>query len=105
MSYRFYMFERRDHAKHEDLANAALALCKGARQTEGITSAKFFWSGFDDIAFLIEGDNNALNAPFSGDPEANARAGFAFMDLAKQKMDIRLTDPKISAEAFQMAGR
>lgn len=105
MSYRFYMFERRDHAKHEDLANTALALCKGARQTKGITFAKFYWSGFDNIVFLIEGDNQALNAPFSGNPEANAKAGFDFMDLAKQTMDIRLADPKTSAEAFRMAGR
>ena len=105
MSYRFFMFERRDNAKHEDLANAALALCRGARQTNGINSAKFYWSGFDNIVFLIEGDNQALNTPFAGNPEANAKAGFAFMDLAKQTMDIRLGDPKAGADAFRMAGR
>ena len=105
MPFRFYMFERRDNADRTAIANNALALCRAIRETNGINSAKFYWSGLDHIALLIDGENTALNAPGSGNPNQAAKAAFDLSDVTRQTMDIRLAEPRLGEEAYRSAGR
>ena len=104
MPYRLMIFERRDNASREEMANTALAICKGMKKVDGINSAKFYWSGLDNIVFLTEGTMEALNSGGGNNPDI-IKLAFDLSDLTKQTMNILLAEPRAGEEAYRSAGR
>ena len=106
MSYRFILCERRDNADRVAMANTALAICREVKKSEGIVSAKYYWSGPDKIAFLVEGEPRILNGGVgAANPVEMGKLLFTLSDLSRQTMDIILADPGLGAQAYQNAGR
>ena len=96
------VWERRDNADRNDLANAALALCRGIKPADSVTSSKFYWYTADTIVIWTEGEASA----FDYNPDANVgKAIFALSDLAKLTMNWRLSDAKLGEETYKAAGR
>lgn len=104
MPYRFVMCERRDNVDRTAMANTALAICRGSRKTKGINSAKFYWSGPDNIVFLIEGEMGALNAGPGDSPEMG-KLLFDMSDLTRVTMNILLGEPRAGEQAYKSSGR
>ena len=104
MPYRLIICERRDQADREAMAKTALAICRESRKTSGIQSAKFYWSGADNIVFLIEGDLGALNAG-AGDNPAMGKLFYDMSDLTRMTMNIVLLDPRSGEQSYRSAGR
>ena len=105
MPYRLYMYERRDNGDRNEMALAALASCKIYRKTEGINSARFYWSGTERIGILLEGTPAALNTPAAGAEPSDAKVAFDMADLAKQVDDIMLSEAKAGEQTHKDAGR
>ena len=107
MPIQFQVWERRDNADRNALANAALDLCRATRATDGIRSARFYWNGADAVVFLTDGERQALNdlgdgAKMTAD---QARAVFTLSDQARATESRRLAEPGAGAEIYQRAGR
>lgn len=105
MPYRLYMWERRDNANRNDFALAALASCKVYRKTDGISSARYYWSGTERIGILLEGTPAALNTPTAGSDPSDAKLYFDLADLAKPVDDIQLSEAKAGEETAKAGGR
>ena len=105
MSIQIQIWERRDGGSREPMGNTALELCRVIRKTKGINSARFYWSGPDEIVFLVEGEEAALGNPDQATLADFARLGFILSDNAKQTLSKRLMDPKAGLENYRMAGR
>ncbi|MBI4764317.1 MAG: hypothetical protein HY787_06910 [Deltaproteobacteria bacterium] len=56
MPIQLTIWERRDKGRRETMENKAFELCRLRRKSGGITSARFYWSGSDEIVFLVEGE-------------------------------------------------
>ena len=99
MPIQLMIYERRDNGSREAMGNSALEMCRAARKREGITSARYYWTG-DSIAFLYEGEADALNYPYAEDQiEKYGRAAFVLMDNARVTLNSRLVDAR---DALQM---
>jgi len=76
MPMQLQIWERRQNGDRELMANAALFMCRAVRETKGIASSRFYWSGTERIVFLTNGDDAALSTPlsgFTGDPTDPSR--------------------------------
>ena len=98
MPIQLTIYERRDNGSREAMGNSALGLCRTARKREGITSARYYWTG-DSIAFLYEGEADALNNPYTEAQQEYGRAAFVLMDNARLTLNSRLIDAR---DALQM---
>lgn len=99
MPIQLTIYERRDNGSREAIGNTALELCRIARKREGITSARYYWTG-DSVAFLYEGDANAINSPYTeAQMEEYGRAAFVLMDNARITLNLRLIEAR---NALQM---
>ena len=105
MPIQLSIWERRDNGDREVMGNTALAICRFERTTNGITSAKFYWSGSERIVFLTEGEGPALSGIGESYPPDYYKAGFVLADNARVTMNLRLTDPRESLETYRAAGR
>lgn len=105
MPIQLNVFERRDNADREALADAAMAMCRASRAREGITSSRFYWHRSETIVFLTEGEAAALDTMEQGAPEDFYRAGFALFDLAREIINWRLLDPRVGEKSYRAAGR
>jgi hypothetical protein len=105
MAYRLFIWERRDNADRAAFGNTALAACKIYRKTDGINSARFYWSGTERIGILLEGTPAALNSPGAGAAPSDAKVAFDMADLARQTDDILLSEAKTGEELYKSAGR
>jgi hypothetical protein len=99
------MYERRDNGDRNDMAMAALGFCRALRKTDGINSAKYYWSGTDSIGILLEGEGPALSSPGAGIDPADVKFAFDLGDAARQTMDIQLSEAKAGEETAKAAGR
>ena len=107
MPFQLGIFERRDNGERVAMAQAALAACRAMRQTKGITSARYYWSGSEQIVILVQGEGPALANAASGNPAEFAKASLDLQDHTKTIMNIRLTEPQaeIVTESYRSAGR
>ena len=107
MPIQIQVWERRDSADRNALANAALDICRASRATEGIRSSRFYWSGADTVVFLTDGETQALNDLGDGSKVTadQARALFTLSDLARATDSRRLAEPGAGQEIYRRAGR
>ncbi len=103
MPIQLTIYERRDNGTREAMGKTALELCRIYRKREGITSARYYWTG-DGVAFLTEGEATALDTLNAAAPQDASRAAFVLMDNARPTLSLRLIDAR---DALQMrdAGR
>lgn len=96
--------ERREGVDRNDLAFAALQLCRRWRATDGVTAARYFWIDPSRIFVMVEGEGGSLNpGSFNADPD-NAAAAFALDDLARMTMNQGLADARAGQETYTTAG-
>jgi hypothetical protein len=105
MPIQLSILERRDGGSRETMGNTALELCRIIRKRKGINSARFYWSGPDEIVLWVEGEEAALGTPDQATLADFARLGFILADNAKQTLSKRLMDPRAGVENYRMAGR
>lgn len=110
MPMQLQIWERRQNGDRELMANAALFFCRAARQTKGIASARFYWSGTERLVVLSQGEDSALSAPFSGftgDRNQLMKYTYDIQDHIKVAFSIRLTEPNAEGvvEGYKAAGR
>lgn len=105
MAIQLSIWERRDSGNRETMGNTALELCRLSRKREGITSARFYWSGPEEIVFWVEGETTALDTPAQGNLADYARLGFLLSDHARMSLNKRLMDPRAGVENYRVAGR
>lgn len=96
-------FRRRPSVDRNDLGAAALNLCRTIRSTNPqVTSAKFYWINFNDLAFITEGEAG-FNA---GPPPQEAQAAVAAMyDFADEIHHRQLAEARLGQDAWEQAGR
>ncbi len=95
--------ERFTSADRNDLALAALEYCRAARETEGVTSSRFYWIDPNEIAILIEAEPGAwgpwsVNVP----SRRSAVAMFALADLARNTVNETWGDAKSGEETYKL---
>jgi hypothetical protein len=95
-------FERRDQADRNDLALAALQLCRVQRSRDEVTSAKFYWQSWDTVVIAVDCDSFAMDGKPSPDL-AKAQSGIS--NLATMTDFTILQDAGIGQEAYEVAGR
>ena len=98
MPIQFSVYERRDNGDRDEMAKAALEICRISRKTQGITSARYYWTG-DSIAFITEGESTAINKIATTDQKNYYRAAFILMDNTRTTLNLNLQEPR---EAVQM---
>ncbi|MEZ4501732.1 MAG: hypothetical protein R3C39_03835 [Dehalococcoidia bacterium] len=95
-------FERRDHADRNEMALAALQLCRVQRARSNVSSAKFYWPSWDSIAVLVECSS------FEMDEQPNpdlAKAGSGLANLARMTDFKIMAEAGVGQEAYEVAGR
>ena len=105
MPIQLIIWERRDNGDRETMGNTALEVCRIFRARDGITSARFYWSGSERVVFLTEGEAAALDTPGQAAPAEYGRAALVYADNARLTLSIRLTEPRASVDAYRAAGR
>jgi hypothetical protein len=110
MPIQLQIWERRQNGDRQLMADAALFFCRAVRQTKGITSSRFYWSGTERMVLLTQGEGPALNAPFSGftgDRNQLAKHTYDIQDHVTVPFNIRLTEPQaeVVVESYRSAGR
>ena len=105
MSIEIQIWERRDGGSRETMGNTALEVCRILRKSEGINSARFYWSGTEEIVFWVEGETAALDTPNQKTLADYIRLGFILADNAKQTLSKRLMDPREGLQTYRTAGR
>lgn len=97
-------YRRRPGADRNELALAALQLCRTLRGHDDVTSSRLFWDGWNDITVITEGAPTMWNTDGSPDPDImKATAGLA--DLADLTSQSRLAEAKMGQESYEVAGR
>jgi hypothetical protein len=105
MPIQLNILERRDGGSRETMGNTALELCRLVRKNKGITSARFYWSGSEDIVFWVEGEASALDNPDPATLADYSRLLFTLADNARMTLTKRLADQKTSLQTYRNAGR
>jgi hypothetical protein len=105
MPIQLNIWERRDGGDRVTMGNTALELCRIIRKRKGITSARFYWSGMDEIVFMAEGEAAALDTPAQDTLAELGRLGFILADNARITLNKRLIDPRAGVENYRTAGR
>ena len=105
MPIQLMIWERRDNGDRETMGDTALEVCRIIRSRDGITSARFYWSGSETTVFLFEGEAAALDTPGQAAPAEYGRAGLVYADNARLIRNIRLTEPRVALETYRAAGR
>jgi hypothetical protein len=105
MSIQIMIWERRDSGSRETMGNTALELCRIIRKRKGISSARFYWAGSEEIVFLSEGEESAFGTSDLMTEGDYARLGFILADNARLTLNKRLMDPRTGAQNYRIAGR
>ena len=105
MPIQLWIWERRDSGSRETMGNTALELCRIIRKRKGINSAKFYWSGSEEVVFLMEGEAAALDTPAQDNLAEFGRLGFTLADNARMTLTKRLGDPRDALQTYRTAGR
>ena len=105
MPIQLSVWERRDNGRRETMGNIALELCRLRRKSEGITSARFYWSGSEEIVFWVEGDAAAIDTLDQKTLADYAWLGFILADHARLTLTKRLSEPREALQTYRTAGR
>jgi len=98
-------FRRRPGVDRNDLGAAALNLCRTMRSNnDKISSAKFYWANYNDIAFITEGEVGFDNNDGQPNPDV-AKAVSAMYDLADETLVRNLAEARLGQTAWEAAGR
>jgi hypothetical protein len=97
-------YRRRPDADRNELALAALQLCRTLRGHDDITSSRLFWDGWNDITIITEGAPTMWNQ--DGTPNVNMmKATSGLADLADVTSQSRLAEAKAGQDAYDAAER
>ena len=94
--------EMRSDADRNAFGLAALAVCKAAKNTNGVNDAKFFWINPNLIGIIVDAEAGAWGADV--DPSAGAmKAFFDLADLSNQVASEIWMSAGVGEERFNMA--
>ena len=97
-------YERFQGADRNDLALAALEVCRAAREADGVTSSRFYWIDPNEIAILIDAEPGAWGPGSAAQPSSRgASAMFALADLARNTVNETWMDARASEETYRLA--
>jgi hypothetical protein len=105
MPIQLSIWERRDGGRRETIGTTALELCRLRRKSEGIHSARFYWSGSDEIVFLVEGEAAALDNLDQKTLADYAWLGLILADHARPTLTKKLSEPRDALQTYRTAGR
>ena len=96
-------WERQENASRDKLGTAALNLCKVAKSTDGVHSAKFYWPNPNMVAFVVEAETGSWG--IGAEPTGEAmKAFFDLGDAASCVMDETWVDASIGQKRSDRAG-
>jgi len=101
MPIQLSIWERRDNGEREAMGNIALAVCRAIRKTKGITSSRYYWSGYEQIVFLTQGEAAALSNAGADNPVEVVKLSVDMLKHAKNTLSLRLTEPQTAVPAYQ----
>ena len=97
-------YERYQNADRNDLALAALEFCRAARESEGVTSSRFFWIDPNEIAILTEAEPGAWGTGSAIQPSRRAASAvFALADLTRNTVNEVWADARAGEETYKLA--
>lgn len=100
MALQIDYWHRKDNADRNDLAFAALQVCRVWRGRDDVTSSRLFWQGWNDLTIVTEGEPTFRNF----NPQADmAKATIALADLADPTAHHFMAEAKLGHEAFERA--
>ncbi len=102
MQYGIWHVERRDSADRDQLARAALALCKAVRGLDGVAGCRYYWKPSDTVVIVAEGESAAAWRAPSADV---ARASFDLYDLGREVGYEEWIDARSGQDVYTSAGR
>ena len=97
------LWRRKDGADRNELALAALQVCRVWRSRDDISSSRLFWRGWNDIAIVTEGDDTMFD--FRGTDPDMAKASSGLADLADVVDWYQLGEARQAQQAYEAAGR
>lgn len=101
MDIGYSRWERRDGADRNEFGLAALEYCRAMREENGVSDARFYWSGVDTLSLLAYVESadvlNRLTTP------RLATATFALADLGKQTASETWFDAHVGAAMYAAA--
>ncbi len=96
-------WERQENASRDKLGTAALNLCKVAKSTDGVHSAKFYWPNPNMVAFVVEAETGSWG--IGAEPTGEAmKAFFDLGDAASCVMDETWVDASLGQKRSDRAG-
>lgn len=102
MPMNFTTYHRKDATDRNDLAFAALQVCRVLRGRDDVESSRLFWQGWNDIAIVTEGEPSMRGDRDEPNP-AMAKATRDLFDLADPIQDFWLAEAKRSQGAYDAA--
>ncbi len=102
MPMNFTTYHRKDAADRNDLAFAALQVCRVLRGRDDVESSRLFWQGWNDIAIVTEGEPSMRDTQDDPDP-AMAKATRELFDLADPTQNLWLGEAKRAYGAYEAA--
>jgi len=103
MAMGIQVWQRKDGADRNDLALAAIQVCRVLRGHDDISSSKLFWQGWNTIAIVSEGENTMWD--FKGPDADMAKATAGLADLADIVTGYQLGEARMGQENYEAAGR
>ncbi len=99
------VWQRKDGADRNELALAALQVCRVMRGYDDVSSSKLFWGGWNTIALIAEGDDTMFDFRGNDADMAMAMATAGLADLADMVQGYQLGEAKAGQESYERAGR
>lgn len=97
-------FERMGNADRNDLALAALEVCRAAKEVAGVNDCRFFWVDPNEIAILTDAEPGAWgpgsNAELS---PRNYKAMFTLADLARNTLSETWVDARAGEDNYKLS--
>lgn len=96
------MWHRKDGADRNDLAFAALQVCRVLRGRDDVHSSRLFWQGWNDLAIVTEGEPTMRNSDGTPEP-AMAKAARELSDLADIAESYFMAEANLGHDAYKAA--
>ena len=95
-------YEMRTDAARNAFGLAALAVCKAAKNVDGVNDAKFFWVNPNLIGLIVDAEKGVWGSDADPSPET-MKAFFDLADLSNQVSAEIWMSAGIGEERFNMA--
>ena len=97
-------WERRDGVDRDAFANAALAVCRNARATDGVRNSRFYWATIGQIAIPVGADAGAWGqGSGSGPTPEGGKAFFGISDVARVRSQEIWGEAGPGEEAYRLS--